>query len=102
SDRKSIMYVDSKLLDEEGNEVEVGEIGELAVNGKNVTPGYWNKPEETAKVFKNGYFLTGDLAKKDEDGDIFIVNRKKVLIITGGENVLPSEVEAALSEHQMV
>src|SRR5699024_10687428 len=99
---KSIMYVDSKLLDEDGNEVGIGEIGELAVKGKNVTPGYWNKPEETAKIFKNGYLLTGDLAKKDEDGDIFIVNRKKELIITGGENVLPSEVEAALSEHPLV
>ena len=99
---KPIMYMDSKLLDDDGNEVGVGEIGELALKGKNVTPGYWNKPEETAKVFKNGYFLTGDLAKKDEDGDIFIVNRKKELIITGGENVLPSEVEAALSEHPIV
>lgn len=99
---KSIMYVDSKLLDEDGNEVGIGEIGELAVKGKNVTPGYWNKPEETAKIFKNGYLLTGDLAKKDEDGDIFIVNRKKELIITGGENVLPSEVESALSEHPIV
>jgi|SRR5690625_1843895 len=99
---KSIMFVDNKLLDDEGNEVGVGEIGELAIKGKNVTSGYWNKPEETAKVFKDGYLLTGDLAKKDEDGDIFIVNRKKELIITGGENVLPSEVEAALSEHPLV
>lgn len=99
---KPVMYVDMRLLDEEFNDVETGEIGELAVRGKNVTPGYWNKPEETAESFVDGYFLTGDLARKDEDGDIFIVDRKKELIITGGENVLPSEVEAILSEHPLV
>lgn len=99
---KPIMYVDMKLFNDDGSETEDGEIGELGVKGKNVTPGYLNKPEETAKSFRDGYFLTGDLAKKDAEGDIFIVNRKKELIITGGENVLPSEVEAALSEHPIV
>lgn len=99
---KPIMYVDMKLLDDDGNEVETNEIGELAIKGKNVTPGYWNRPDLTEKSFHNGYFLTGDLARKDEDGDIFIVNRKKELIITGGENVLPSEVESVLSEHPLV
>ncbi|WP_462421082.1 long-chain-fatty-acid--CoA ligase FadD [Salinicoccus sp. Marseille-QA3877] len=99
---KPIMYMDMKLFDDDGSETKDGEIGELAVKGKNVTPGYWNKPKETAESFTDGYFLTGDLARKDEDGDIYIVNRKKELIITGGENVLPSEVEAALSEHPIV
>jgi len=99
---KPIMYMDMKLFNDDGSETKDGEIGELAVKGKNVTPGYWNKPKETAEAFNDGYFLTGDLARKDEDGDIFIVNRKKELIITGGENVLPSEVEAALSEHPIV
>lgn len=99
---KPVMFVDIKLLDEFGEEVGVGEIGELAVKGKNVTPGYWNKPEETKKSFKDGYFLTGDLAKKDQDGDVYIVDRQKELIITGGENVLPSEVETALGEHPLV
>src|SRR5699024_11940187 len=83
-------------------EVGVGEIGELAIKGKQVTPGYWNKPEATEKNFKDGYFLTGDLARVDEDGDIYIVDRKKEMIITGGENVLPSEVENVLASHPLV
>ncbi|SDW08338.1 long-chain acyl-CoA synthetase [Marinococcus luteus] len=99
---KPVMYMNVRLLDENHNDVEAGEIGELAIHGKNVTPGYWNKPEETEKSFAGRYFLTGDLARQDEDGDIFIINRKKELIITGGENVLPSEVEGALSEHPLV
>ncbi|EHJ08057.1 long-chain-fatty-acid--CoA ligase FadD [Staphylococcus simiae] len=99
---KAVMFVDARILDDSGEEVPNGEIGELAIKAKNVTPGYWHKPEETAKAFKNNYFLTGDLAKKDEDGDIFIIDRKKELIITGGENVLPSEVENVLAEHPLI
>lgn len=99
---KAVMYVDLKLFDEKFNDVEVGEIGELAIKGKQVTPGYWHKQEETDKNFHDGYFLTGDLARIDEDGDIFIVDRRKELIITGGENVLPSEVETVLSDHPLV
>ncbi len=99
---KSVMFVDAKVLDEDKNEVGDGEIGELAIRSKNVTPGYWGQPEETKKSFHNQYFLTGDLAKKDEDGDIYIIDRKKELIITGGENVLPSEVENALAEHPLI
>ncbi|MBF7030302.1 long-chain-fatty-acid--CoA ligase FadD [Staphylococcus kloosii] len=96
------IFTDIRIFDENFNEIETGGIGELAVRGKNVTPGYWNKPEATAESFHNDFFLTGDLAKVDEDGDIFIVDRKKEMIITGGENVLPSEVEAILSEHPLV
>lgn len=99
---KPVMFVDVRVLNESYEDVEVGEIGELAVRGKNVTPGYWNKPKETAEVFSDGYFLTGDLARVDEDVDVYIVDRKKELIITGGENVLPSEVETALAEHPLV
>lgn len=99
---KPVMYVDIKLFDDNHKEVGPGEIGELAIKGKQVTPGYWNKQEMTEQSFVDGYFLTGDLAKQDEDGDIFIVDRKKEMIITGGENVLPSEVEAVLSTHPLV
>lgn len=74
---KPVMYVESRLFDEDFNDVPVGEIGELAIKGKQVTPGYWQKQEETDKSFHDGYFLTGDLARIDEDGDIFIVDRKK-------------------------
>nr|WP_263314640.1 AMP-binding protein [Mammaliicoccus sp. Marseille-Q6498] len=99
---KPVMFVDVRLFDEDFNEVEVGEIGELAIKGKQVTPGYWKNEKATEESFHDGYFLSGDLAKIDEDGDIFIVDRKKELIITGGENVLPSEVEAVLSSHPLV
>ncbi|WP_436860805.1 class I adenylate-forming enzyme family protein [Staphylococcus caeli] len=97
-----VMFLDVCIFDDNFEVVQVGEIGELGVRGNNVTPGYWNKPKETAQSFHGEYFLTGDLAKIDEDGDIYIVDRRKEMIITGGENVLPSEVEAVLSEHPLV
>ncbi|MBF7016064.1 long-chain-fatty-acid--CoA ligase FadD [Staphylococcus durrellii] len=97
-----VIFSDIRIFDDDFNEVGPGEIGELGVRGNNVTPGYWNKPEITTKSFHDDFFLTGDLAKIDEDGDIYIVDRKKEMIITGGENVLPSEVEAVLSEHPLV
>lgn len=97
-----VIFTEVRIFDDDFNEVEPGEIGELGVRGKNVTPGYWNKPEATAKSFHDNFFLTGDLATIDEDGDVYIVDRKKEMIITGGENVLPSEVEAVLSEHPLV
>lgn len=99
---KPVMYVKVRIYNDDYKEVGVGEIGELAIKGKQVTPGYWNKPEATEKNFKDGYFLTGDLARVDEDGDIYIVDRKKEMIITGGENVLPSEVENVLASHPLV
>src|SRR5699024_8931567 len=99
---KPVMFMDICIFDDNFEEVEVGEIGELGVRGNNITPGYWNKPEETAKTFHGEYFLTGDLAKVDEDGDVYIVDRRKEMIITGGENVLPSEVETVLAEHPLV
>ena len=84
---KPVMFTEVRVLDDTYQDVTPGEIGELAIRGKNVTPGYWNKPEETAKSFHKDFFLTGDLARLDEDGDIYIVDRKKEMIITGGENV---------------
>lgn len=99
---RPLMFIDYRVIDERGQDVQAGEIGELIIKGNNVMPGYFNNPEENAKSFIDGYFRTGDLARVDEDGDIFIVNRLKELIITGGENVLPSEVEAILSKHPLV
>src|SRR5699024_12729056 len=75
---------------------------DLLVKGKNVTPGYWNLPEENEKAFHDGFFRTGDMGFINELGEITIVNRLKELIITGGENVLPSEVEAILSQHPLI
>jgi long-chain acyl-CoA synthetase len=74
-------------------------IGELRVKGPNVTRGYWNRPEETAKSFADGYLLTGDIGYIDEDGFFFIVDRKKDMILSGGFNVYPRAIEEAIYEH---
>lgn len=99
---RPVMNVKHKIVDEDFNEVPVGEIGELIVRGVNVTVGYWNLPEENESAFHNGYFRTGDLATENEFGELTIINRLKEMIITGGENVLPSEVEVVLSKHPLV
>ena len=91
-----------KLLDDDGNDVEQGEVGEIAIKGENVMKGYWGKDEETEEAIPDGWFLSGDMAKQDEDGYFFIVDRKKDLIIRGGYNVYPREVEEALYEHDAV
>ncbi|WP_410769053.1 long-chain-fatty-acid--CoA ligase [Fontibacillus sp. BL9] len=80
-------------------EVPIGEIGELAVKGPQVMRGYWNQPEETYKCLKEGWLLTGDLGRMDEDGYFYILDRRKDLIIAGGYNIYPREVEEVLFEH---
>ena len=94
--------VDAKVVDEEGKELPPGEVGELAVKGPNVMKGYWNRPEETQKTLKDGWLFTGDLAKMDEDGYFYIVDRKKDMIIAGGYNIYPREVEEVLYQHEAV
>ncbi len=91
-----------KVVDDERNEVAQGEVGEIAIKGENVMKGYWGREEATAEAIQDGWFLTGDMAKVDEDGFYFIVDRKKDLIIRGGYNVYPREVEEALYEHDAV
>lgn len=86
-------------LDDPHRELHDNEIGELAVCGHNVTSGYWNRPEETARSFADGWFLTGDIGYRDEDGFFFIVDRKKDMIICGGFNVYPQMIEQAIYEH---
>ncbi|NLI67867.1 MAG: fatty acid--CoA ligase family protein [Bacilli bacterium] len=95
----SIVNVENKVVDENGNEVPVGEVGELIVRGPNVMKGYYKLPEETAKTIKNGWLYTGDMAKQDENGYFYIVDRKKDMIIVGGFNVYPREVEEVLYSH---
>ncbi|RWR14573.1 fatty acid--CoA ligase family protein [Siminovitchia fortis] len=95
----SIMNVENKVVDEAGNELPAGEVGELAVRGPNVMKGYYNMPEETSKAIRDGWLYTGDLAKMDEEGYFYIVDRKKDLIIVGGYNVYPREVEEVLYGH---
>lgn len=91
-----------KLLDENGNEVPVGEVGELYSRGPMMFSGYWNEPEKTKKAFRGDYFSAGDMAYKDEDGFFYLVDRKANMIITGGENVYPSEVENVVGSHPAV
>jgi len=95
----SIMNVENKVVNEFGEEVPVGEVGELIVRGPNVMKGYYNMPEETAHTIRDGWLYTGDLAKMDEEGYFYIVDRKKDMIIVGGYNVYPREVEEVLYSH---
>ncbi|MFJ5033517.1 long-chain fatty acid--CoA ligase [Streptomyces sp. NPDC088560] len=97
-----IRDVEVRLLDESGEDVAPGEVGELAVRGPNVMKEYWNRPEDTAATVPDGWLRTGDLARRDEDGYLFIVDRKKDLIIRGGYNVYPREIEEVLHEHPAV
>lgn len=91
-----------ECLDDELNPVPQGEVGELAVSGPSVFRGYWERPEETEKVLRGGWLLTGDLAMKDKDGVIFIKGRKREMIKTGGVNVYPAEIEPVLEAHDAV
>ena len=95
----SIINVENKVVNELGEEVAVGEVGELIVRGPNVMKGYYKMPEETAVAIRDGWLYTGDLARKDEEGYFYIVDRKKDLIIVGGYNVYPREVEEVLYSH---
>jgi long-chain acyl-CoA synthetase len=97
-----IRGVEMKVVDDEGNEVARGEVGEIAIRGHNVMKGYWNRPDATEEVMQRGWFRTGDMASVDEDGYFFIVDRKKDMIIRGGYNVYPREIEEVLYEHPAV
>jgi len=94
--------VEMKLVDDDGNEVDQGEVGEIVIKGHNIMKGYWNRPDATEEAIKDGWFHSGDMGKVDEDGYFFIVDRKKELIIRGGYNVYPREVEEVLYEHPAV
>ncbi len=91
-----------RLLDPDGGEVADGAVGELYSWTPYTFDGYWRLPEKTAEAFNDGYCSVGDMAKRDEDGFLYLVERKSNMIISGGENVYPSEVEAALAAHPAV
>jgi len=97
-----IRGVEMRLVDDDGNDVAAAEVGEIAIRGENVMKGYWNRPEDTAAAIPDGWFRTGDLARQDDEGYFFIVDRKKEMIIRGGYNVYPREIEEALYEHPAV
>jgi long-chain acyl-CoA synthetase len=94
--------VEMKVFDEQDEEVPAGEVGEIVIRGHNVMKGYWDRPDATAEVMRGGWLHTGDMARVDEDGYFFIVDRKKDMIIRGGYNVYPREVEEVLYEHPAV
>jgi fatty-acyl-CoA synthase len=91
-----------KCVDENGHTVPDGERGEIVAKGPNVMKGYWNRPDATAEVLVDGWFHTGDIGKRDEDGYFYILDRKKDMIISGGENVYPAEIEDALYQHPAI
>ena len=106
-DRMSSLGTEAPLfrvsaVDEDMRDVPVGEFGEMVVRGPSLTKGYWNRPEETAKAFRDGWLITGDLIRKDEDGFIWLSGRKRDMIKTGGVNVYPAEIEAVLAEHPKI
>jgi fatty-acyl-CoA synthase len=99
---RPVPWVHVRLLDDDGNEVAPGEPGEICVQGPLVMKGYLNKPEETAAAFEHGWLHTGDIARQDAEGFLTIVDRKKDMIVSGGFNVYPREVEDVLSTHPAV
>jgi long-chain acyl-CoA synthetase len=94
--------VEMRLVDADDKDVPAGEIGEIVIRGHNVMKGYWRRPDATAEAIVDGWFHTGDLARVDDDGYFFIVDRKKDMIIRAGYNVYPREVEEVLYEHPAV
>lgn len=93
------MHVDCRLVDDDGKDVAAGEVGELLIRGPHVFPGYWRNPDATEKALQGGWLHTGDLVRRDHEGYFYIVDRKKDMFISGGENVYPAELEKALSGH---
>ena len=97
-----LLSLEARIVDDDGIDVAIGETGELWVRGPSVTTGYWKQPEVTAKAFQDGWFKTGDAARRDADDFYYLVDRKKDMFISGGENVYPAEVEAAIAELSVV
>ncbi|MBI4799396.1 MAG: long-chain fatty acid--CoA ligase [Desulfarculus sp.] len=95
---RALFHVEARIVDPQGRPLGPEQVGELAIRGPNLMQGYWNRPQATAEAFSGGWFHTGDLARMDSDGDLYIVDRKKDMFISGGENVYPAEVEDAIYE----
>jgi len=100
---RPFLFTEARIVDREGREAPVGEVGNLVLRGPHVCLGYWRRPEATAAAIDaEGWFHTGDLARRDEDGFFYVVGRKKEMIISGGVNVFPAEIEAELAAHPAV
>jgi len=92
------LHCELKIVDDEGRELPAGRDGEIAVRGPSVTRGYWNDPQESARALKDGWYYSGDIGHLDNEGHLYVVSRKKDLIISGGENIYPAELENVLLE----
>ncbi|MBN6040576.1 long-chain-fatty-acid--CoA ligase [Amycolatopsis sp. 195334CR] len=99
---RPIPTIQYRIVDEAMNDVAVGDVGEIVYRGPTVTQGYWKKPRETEEAFAGGWFHSGDLVKQDEEGFVWVVDRKKDMIISGGENIYCAEVENAIAAHPAV
>jgi long-chain acyl-CoA synthetase len=99
---RDCMGMEVKIVDENGTELPVGKVGEIIAKGDEIALGYWKMPKETSNTFKDGWLHTGDLGYRDEDAYVFIVGRKKDIIISGGENISSLEVEDTISQHPAV
>lgn len=99
---RPIDNVEVKIVNENKEDVKHGEIGEILVSGNNVMKGYWNQPEKTSQVIKNGWFHTGDLGKIDDDGTLYFIEKKDDAIIKGGFHIYPKEIEDILLKHPKV
>ncbi|WP_199545678.1 long-chain-fatty-acid--CoA ligase [Streptomyces sp. N35] len=99
---RPIPTIQYRIVDAEMNDVPVGEVGEIVYRGPTVTKGYWLKPQETADAFEGGWFHSGDLVRMDEEGFVWVVDRKKDMIISGGENIYCAELENAIAAHPSV
>ena len=95
-------HMEARIVDDEGRTLEAGHVGELTLRAPSMSSGYWNDPEATRRAFRDGWFYTGDLARQDEEGFLFIVGRKKDMFISGGMNVYPAEVESVLYRHPKI
>ena len=99
---KPAQHCELRIVDPSGSDVAPGETGELWLRGPNLFTHYWNRPEETEQAFPGGWYATGDLGRADEDGFVYISGRRRELIISGGENIYPAEVERVIGEHPSV
>ena len=95
-------FTEVRIVDDEFKEVAANVVGQIAVRGPNIMKGYYKNPEATAEAIRDGWLMTGDLGRKDEDGYLYVVGRKKDMIISGGENVYPAEVESILDSHPKI
>jgi len=99
---RELISLHVRVVNDRGEDIKPGEVGEIIIKGDTVMKGYWKNPEATSDTIKNGWLFTGDLARVDEDGYIYIVDRKKDMIISGGENIYSKEVEDVINSHPAV